>query len=384
MLQLAEQSENQLLEFKESWRDEYLRVICGFANSAGGRLIIGKDDSGKAVDLKDSKRLLEDIPNKIKEILGILVEVNLQKQGNKEVIEIVVEPYLFPVSFRGEYYQRVGSTTQTLKGAALNRFLLKRQGLHWDVRILPMLFSEPEWLSYGAGGNRRHYLYVPPLFRRSRDLLAFLKDHQEGLTSFREGLQKNVENRYKCIISVLKQVNEVHLPKLNEEFSNDSACWFAPLTEQELHKIVAFGQPSREHLSELLYERFKKVFLNRVLFFKAQVMSAEKRFHNGIFSQWELDAVHTRYHECRQTYIHLSRSDLAAKYLASRNSVDYDSAFDDELPLLNSLRSLPGKVVFQHPVSIGLKNAIKHVIECSLHHSHRNHESARQRGPESF
>lgn len=127
LLQLAEQSENQLLEFKESWRDEYLRVICGFANSAGGRLIIGKDDSGKAVGLKDSKRLLEDIPNKIKEILGILVEVNLQKQGNKEVIEIVVEPYLFPVSFRGEYYQRVGSTTQTLKGAALNRFLLKRQ-----------------------------------------------------------------------------------------------------------------------------------------------------------------------------------------------------------------------------------------------------------------
>jgi len=217
--------------------------------------------------------------------------------------------------------------------------------------------------SVGPGGNRRHYLYVPPLFRRSRDLLSFLKDHQEDLASFREGLQKNVENRYKCIIEVLKQFNEVHLPKLNEEFSSDSACWFAPLTEQELHKIVAFGQPSREHLSELLFERFKKVFLNRVLYFKAQVMSAEKRFHKGIFSQWELDAIHTRYHECRQTYIHLSRSDLAAKYLASRNSVDYDSAFDDELPLLDSLRSLPGKVVFQHPVSIGLKNAIKHVIE---------------------
>ncbi|KAF1082750.1 MAG: hypothetical protein GQF41_0517 [Candidatus Rifleibacterium amylolyticum] len=51
----------------------------------------------------------------------------------------MVEPYLFPVSYRGEYFLRVGSTSQTLKGAALNRFLLKRQGLHWDVLPLPGL-----------------------------------------------------------------------------------------------------------------------------------------------------------------------------------------------------------------------------------------------------
>jgi len=30
-------SEDQNIEFKESWRDEYLKWICGFANSSGGR-----------------------------------------------------------------------------------------------------------------------------------------------------------------------------------------------------------------------------------------------------------------------------------------------------------------------------------------------------------
>ena len=136
---LPDNSETQILEFKESWRDEYLRTVCAFANSTGGKLIIGKDDNGNPVGLKNSKRLLEDIPNKIKEILGILVDVNIRRQAENEFIEIVVEPYFFPVSYKGEYFLRVGSTSQTLKGAALNRFLLKRQGMHWDSLPLPGL-----------------------------------------------------------------------------------------------------------------------------------------------------------------------------------------------------------------------------------------------------
>ena len=45
-------SEDQNIEFKESWRDEYLKWICGFANSQGGKIFIGKDDDGKVIGLK--------------------------------------------------------------------------------------------------------------------------------------------------------------------------------------------------------------------------------------------------------------------------------------------------------------------------------------------
>ena len=86
-------SETQNIEYKISWRDEYLKWICGFANANGGRIFIGKDDAGNVVDLKDSKRLLEDIPNKVKDTLGILVDVNLHKTANGDFIEIVVEAY---------------------------------------------------------------------------------------------------------------------------------------------------------------------------------------------------------------------------------------------------------------------------------------------------
>jgi ATP-dependent DNA helicase RecG len=102
--------ETQTIEWKESWRDEYLRWICGFANARGGTLIIGKNDRGTVLGVANAKRLLEDIPNKIKDILGIIVDVNLRVEQGKDLIEIVVEAYPYPVNYKGEYYYRSGST----------------------------------------------------------------------------------------------------------------------------------------------------------------------------------------------------------------------------------------------------------------------------------
>ena len=60
--------ESQNTEWKESWRDEYLKWICGFANAQGGRIYIGTNDDGTVIGVLDSKKLLEDIPNKVREL----------------------------------------------------------------------------------------------------------------------------------------------------------------------------------------------------------------------------------------------------------------------------------------------------------------------------
>ena len=87
--------------------------------------------------MKDAHRLLRDIPNKVRDILGIMVDVNLLEEAGKETVEIVVEPYPSPVSYKGEYHYRSGSTKQELKGPALDRFLLRKLGLHWDGVPVP-------------------------------------------------------------------------------------------------------------------------------------------------------------------------------------------------------------------------------------------------------
>jgi ATP-dependent DNA helicase RecG len=130
-------SESQNIEFKLTWRDEYLKWICGFANAYGGIIFIGKDDSGNVVDLKDAKKLLEEIPNKVRDTLGILVDVNLYQTDQGKFIEILVEQYPYPVNYKGQYHYRSGSTKQELKGAALDKFLLQKKGKRWDGVPVP-------------------------------------------------------------------------------------------------------------------------------------------------------------------------------------------------------------------------------------------------------
>lgn len=125
-------SESQNIEYKQSWHDEYLKWICGFANAVGGSIYIGKDDKGNVVALPDYEKLMEDIPNKIRNLMGIICDINLQEVAAKKFIEIKINPYSVPVSLRGRYYYRSGSTKMELTGVELNEFLLKKAGKTWD------------------------------------------------------------------------------------------------------------------------------------------------------------------------------------------------------------------------------------------------------------
>ena len=142
-------SESQLIEYKESWRDEYLKWICAsfacqnsfsktrsglrrFANAQGGVLYIGKRDDGSVCAVADSKKLMEDIPNKVRDALGLIVDVDLITENGLDTIKITVEENPYPVNYKGEYHYRTGSTKQLLQGSALTNFLLRKTGKNWD------------------------------------------------------------------------------------------------------------------------------------------------------------------------------------------------------------------------------------------------------------
>ena len=130
-------SESQIIEYKENWRDEYLKWICGFANAQGGTLYIGVNDDKQIIGVKNSKQLMEDIPNKIVATMGIVPDVNLLTEGDKDYIQIVVEQSNMPIAYKGQYHYRSGSTKQELKGIALQQFLLKKMGRTWDDVSIP-------------------------------------------------------------------------------------------------------------------------------------------------------------------------------------------------------------------------------------------------------
>lgn len=136
--------EQQDVEWKESWRDEYLKWICGFANAQGGRIYIGINDDGQVVGVDNYTKLMEDIPNKIVQTLGIITDVNLLEENGLFYIEINVAPASYAVNYKGEYHYRSGSTRQQLKGNALSEFLLHKAGrqVRWDAEPEPFFSIE--------------------------------------------------------------------------------------------------------------------------------------------------------------------------------------------------------------------------------------------------
>ncbi|NJB83134.1 ATP-binding protein [Wenyingzhuangia aestuarii] len=124
--------EQHNIEFKQKWHDDYLKTIVAFSNTHGGVLYVGKNDDGNVVGLEESKKLLESIPQKIQNSLGFLCEVNLLSEGDLSFIEIIASASEIPISLRGRYYYRSGSTTKEMVGAQLNEFLLKKSGKTWD------------------------------------------------------------------------------------------------------------------------------------------------------------------------------------------------------------------------------------------------------------
>ncbi len=136
-------SESQNIEYKESWRDEYLKWICGFANAQGGKIYIGIADNKEVVGMTDAKRLMEDIPNKIVNTLGIVADVNLLEKGDKQFIEIAVEPSAIPISLKGVYHYRM---------VQLNKYLTAR---------LCINSSCGKWERLGITSNGYH---IPKIF----------------------------------------------------------------------------------------------------------------------------------------------------------------------------------------------------------------------------
>ena len=125
-------AESQNIEYKESWRDESLKWLCGFANAQGGTIYIGIDDAGNVVGVKNIKKLMEDIPNKIQSGLGIVADVNKLTKDGKDYLEIKVKPSSFPISYHGEFHYRSGATKQQLTGIALSEFIMQKTGFRWE------------------------------------------------------------------------------------------------------------------------------------------------------------------------------------------------------------------------------------------------------------
>jgi len=120
--------ESDTREHKRQWSNDCLKVVSAFANSKGGLLFIGISDSYNPILLNNITKLVEDIPNTIRNKLGIVTTVVVENFKGTKIIKIEIIPSSVPISFNGKFYLRSGSTVQELQGKHLADFLMKKVG----------------------------------------------------------------------------------------------------------------------------------------------------------------------------------------------------------------------------------------------------------------
>lgn len=125
--------EKDNIEYKESFGDAVLKVLCSFANTNGGEVIVGMSDKGEVKGVKITNEELNRITENIVGKLGIHPEIKVENYKGKEVLKVRVERSNVPISFNGRYYERIGNTTREMKPDKLKKFFLK--GVNWDFLV---------------------------------------------------------------------------------------------------------------------------------------------------------------------------------------------------------------------------------------------------------
>ena len=139
--QLIEQGENSAVEFKSSEvRPESLaREIVAFANSSGGTILIGVEDSGKitGVDQHQTETWVANIVrNNV--IPAIAPQITEWELSQKKVLAIEVsrgldKPYQ---TLDGKFWIRVGSTNRMATKEELSRLFQQAGLVHFDIAPL--------------------------------------------------------------------------------------------------------------------------------------------------------------------------------------------------------------------------------------------------------
>ena len=131
--------ESETVEFKEAWNDaDALRELAAFANTLGGTLLIGVDDSGRVLGWKNGGRTIDGLTNKVSDSLRIHPStIRVEMVGGAPVLRITVTRSPSPVSLRGRYYRRVGRTVREMLPNELQQILLTATGNTWDSVMIP-------------------------------------------------------------------------------------------------------------------------------------------------------------------------------------------------------------------------------------------------------
>ena len=128
--------ENQYIEYKSTFNDSVIETLSAFANTKGGKVMVGITDEGKvntgfSFGKESIQRWLNEI--KVKTQPSIIPNIDIVTFENHDIIEFSIQEFpIKPVSFRGRYFKRVRNSNHQLSPVEIADMNLQSLQLSWD------------------------------------------------------------------------------------------------------------------------------------------------------------------------------------------------------------------------------------------------------------
>ncbi|TZF86443.1 winged helix-turn-helix transcriptional regulator (plasmid) [Pedobacter sp. BS3] len=134
---LISEGENDKVEFKSSFNIEAIESLVAFANTGGGKVLIGIH-KGTAVGIDLNTETVQTWVNEIKTKTSpmLIPDVDVIATGAKKVVVFIIQEYpVKPVSVRGKYYKRVANSNHLLSTSEVVNMHLQTFNTSWDYHL---------------------------------------------------------------------------------------------------------------------------------------------------------------------------------------------------------------------------------------------------------
>ena len=267
LLKLIALGEGYNLEFKENFTDSLDKEMCAFANSVGGRILLGVNDKGAIVGVNPTNRLKSQIQNISRNLdpkLGVVIEA-----VENVLIITVPEGNNKPYSISGKFYERQGTNTQQLTRDEIREFFKKEGLLLFDEKINQKFDIEKDIDDKAFETFLKKSKITPPkdridLFRN----LSLIEEHKmknAGVLLFANNVTRFITNAQ--IICVLFQGKSKYKILDSAEFDSDLYSSYEnaiTYIKSKLNKeFIIKGGPHEEHL-ELPEDAIREALLNAI------------------------------------------------------------------------------------------------------------------------
>ncbi|MEA2068296.1 MAG: ATP-binding protein [Verrucomicrobiota bacterium] len=156
---LIQTGEGQLVEFKRSGTSHLGREICAFANSLGGRILIGVSDTGTVLPVEGGNALRSEIQSIARNLEPPLM-VEIEEVGGVLVVGVPSSRFK-PHSSSGKFHLREGATCQQMNRDEIREFFYREGLVYFDEKENDR-FSWPDDLDQAAYGKMVEVCGITP------------------------------------------------------------------------------------------------------------------------------------------------------------------------------------------------------------------------------